>query len=152
MELSKGDRVQGTFQVLYPGVDEPVEHEGNDYSLVLKYSDHKMDILYTGDIGMEVEKRMLERGVENLSDRMTESSAEYLGDGKTTILKCPHHGSKYSGSEELLEAYNPDITVISCGKHNMYGHPSPETLERLEASGCKIFRTDQDGAVVIRMR
>ncbi len=152
LELSKGDRVQGTFQVLYPGVDEPVEHEGNDYSLVIKYSNDKMDILYTGDIGIEVEKRLLERGVENLSDRMTESSAENLGDGKTTILKCPHHGSKYSGSEELLEAYNPDITVISCGKHNMYGHPSPETLERLEASGCKIFRTDQDGAVVIRMR
>ena len=144
-------------------------HSGNDYSLVLKYvnkgieaddevddeADDEVDdevddeavvaleknanknsdfeILYTGDIGSEVEKKI------HFTD----------GHQRKRILKCAHHGSKYSSSEEFIEGYDPDIAVISCGKNNMYGHPAPETLERLKEEGSFIYRTDLDGAVII---
>ena len=65
------------------------------------------------------------------------------------ILKCPHHGSRYSSSYELLEGFKPDITIISCGKNNMYGHPHKETLERLKEADCRIYRTDLQGCVII---
>ena len=57
-----------------------------------------------------------------------------------------HHGSKYATSEELLLAAKPEYAVISVG-HNSYGHPAPETLERLGAAGCAIYRTDLMGTV-----
>ena len=91
------------------------------------------EILYTGDIGSEVEKKI------HFTD----------GHQRKRILKCAHHGSKYSSSEEFIEGYDPDIAVISCGKNNMYGHPAPETLERLKEEGSFIYRTDLDGAVII---
>ena len=73
------------------------------------------------------------------------------GDGTSvTILKCPHHGSKYSSSPEFLEAVSPDFTVVSCGRYNNYGHPSPETLDRLADVGSIIYRTDKTGAIIIK--
>ena len=70
----------------------------------------------------------------------------------TRILKCPHHGSKYSSSEGFLRWYSPDVVVISCGEHNMYGHPSPEVLDRLDETGATIYRTDHMGAVIIDLK
>ena len=63
-----------------------------------------------------------------------------------------HHGSKYSTTEELLEAVRPEVAVISVGKSNSYGHPAPETLERLDRAGAELYRTDLQGTVVIRFR
>ena len=59
-----------------------------------------------------------------------------------------HHGSKYSTSEELLLETKPETAVISTG-YNTYGHPAPETLERLAAAGCDIYRTDWSGTVTV---
>ena len=55
---------------------------------------------------------------------------------------------KYATSEELLLATKPELAVISVG-YNTYGHPAPETLERLAAAGCAIYRTDWSGTVTI---
>ena len=57
-----------------------------------------------------------------------------------------HHGSKSSTSEALLLAAEPEWAVISVG-YNSYGHPAAETLERLAAAGCDIYRTDWSGTV-----
>ena len=62
------------------------------------------------------------------------------------ILKVAHHGSKYSSSDAFLDAVSPDIAVIQVGK-NIYGHPTPETLERLESRGVSVYRNDECGAV-----
>jgi competence protein ComEC len=67
----------------------------------------------------------------------------------SNVLKVAHHGSKYSTSEEFLQNVNPEIAVISVGAENSYGHPTPETLQRLEKFGIKIFRTDKDGTVEV---
>ena len=52
----------------------------------------------------------------------------------------------------MSTAAAPEIALISAGANNSYGHPAPETLERLEALGARIRRTDQEGAVTVRVR
>ena len=62
------------------------------------------------------------------------------------VLKVPHHGSKYSTSDKLLQESGPEMAVISVGK-NSYGHPTQEVLSKLAEMGIKILRTDLDGEV-----
>ena len=50
------------------------------------------------------------------------------------LLVAGHHGSKYATSETLLAAVDPDAVAISVG-YNNYGHPTPETLGRIQAQG-----------------
>lgn len=66
------------------------------------------------------------------------------------ILVVGHHGSKNSASPELLEAAAPRAAVISVGANNSYGHPSPQTLDRLREAGCAVYRTDQQGTIIFR--
>jgi competence protein ComEC len=63
------------------------------------------------------------------------------------ILSISHHGSKYSSSEEFLQATTPKYAIISCGKNNFYGHPAGEILDRLQRHGSKVYRTDIYGAI-----
>ena len=156
IELSEGEVVDEKFYVIYPEVDNSAKESsaidnsakkeglsdkgenprksGNDYSLVMSFIADDFEVLYAGDISSEVELRILDK---------------LGGDERYRILKCPHHGSRYSSSEEFLAVYDPNLTVISCGKNNVYGHPAEVTLGRLKKSGSKILRTDKDGAVVI---
>jgi hypothetical protein len=69
--------------------------------------------------------------------------------GVATSLLVGHHGSKNSTTQEFLDAVAPRIAIISSGEDHPYGHGSPELLERLEASGVRVLRTDRDGAVNI---
>ena len=152
--LSEGDTVDDCFEALYPKVEDiNEEHSGNDYSLVLRFRydlDKSTEILYTGDIGMEVESKIVEDQDGELEEgERQDKNRKLIG---TRILKCPHHGSKYSSSEDFLRWYSPDVVVISCGEHNMYGHPSREALERLDETGATIYRTDHMGAVIIDLK
>ncbi len=99
---------------------------------LLRYHDFKL--LLTGDSGFESEKLYTGR----LRDI-----------GPLTVLKCAHHGSRYSSSADMLKAARPAITVISCYKYNTYGHPHPLTLERLTAVNSDIYCTADSGAVLI---
>jgi competence protein ComEC len=66
------------------------------------------------------------------------------------VLKVAHHGSADAGLERLLETLRPRIALISVGKGNDYGHPTPSTLATLEAqSGLDVYRTDLDGAITV---
>ena len=65
------------------------------------------------------------------------------------ILKVAHHGSRYSSCEAFLRKMGGGTAVISCGRKNRYGHPAEETLERLEAAGFTVYRTDLQGAVIL---
>jgi competence protein ComEC len=64
-----------------------------------------------------------------------------------TVFKSPHHGGKTSSSEAILEAVNPQVVVISVGKDNPFGHPSPEVLERYTEHGFTVLRTDEHGTI-----
>jgi len=66
-----------------------------------------------------------------------------------SVLQVPHHGSATGLSSEILEYLKPQLGVISVGKLNRYGHPTPQTLTLLKESATKYFRTDQNGEVEI---
>ena len=69
------------------------------------------------------------------------------GAGRCRFLKVGHHGSRYSTCQEFLDVVKPELAVVSCSATNTYGHPSGETIERLEDSGAKIWYTMKEGAV-----
>lgn len=120
-----------SFECLYPG--EAVKTDNiNDQSMVLRVTAGETTFLLTGDLTSEVENE-IDPG--KLKD--------------TDVLKVAHHGSKYSGSEMFLDKLDAKLAVISCGKGNRYGHPAPETLERLKATHMQIEITMDVGAVIM---
>jgi competence protein ComEC len=104
----------------------------NNYSIVLKVTYGKTSFLLTGDAERESEQEMLAKRF-NL---------------KADVLKIGHHGSSPSTSPAFWATVAPKYAVISVGKGNDYGHPKPETINRLQKSGITIFRTDYDGTIV----
>ena len=66
------------------------------------------------------------------------------------LLKVGHHGSKSSTSEALVRVTRPEISAISVGKINHFGHPSPQVISRLLEYGSTVLRTDQEGDLVFR--
>lgn len=133
--MEKGEYIQDeemTLTCLSPAKDYDGE-VGNASSMVLDLQYREFDMLFTGDLEQEGEKELAESWILRDYD----------------ILKVGHHGSKNSTSEDLLEAVRPEIAFISAGKENQYGHPHQETLERLSEAGCKIFSTQECGAISI---
>ena len=68
---------------------------------------------------------------------------------QTNVLKVAHHGSDTSSSESFLEQIKPQIAMISVGKGNSYGHPAQTTLNKLSNIGCKVYRTDEVGTILL---
>ncbi|MFC8076739.1 ComEC/Rec2 family competence protein [Streptomyces sp. NPDC057307] len=64
------------------------------------------------------------------------------------VLKVAHHGSAFQ-DPGLLRAVRPRLALISCGRDNPYGHPSPRTVGALRAGGAVVLRTDRDGAIAV---
>ena len=81
---------------------------------------------------------------------------EYMsGEGHTgplTVLKVTHHGSNTSSTPLFLSRFKPKIAVIQVGEDNTYGHPTPQTLRRLQTVGAKVFRNDEHGDVIVTIR
>jgi competence protein ComEC len=69
--------------------------------------------------------------------------------GPVDVLKVAHHGSRTSSTAAFLAATRPRVAIVSAGAGNPYGHPAPETIERLRASGARVFRTDREGSVSV---
>jgi competence protein ComEC len=109
------------------------EPADNNSSLVLRLSLGKRVFLLTGDIEREAEARLLAAGSELRAD----------------VLKVAHHGSRTSSTQEFLERVQPLHAVISVADPSPYGHPHPEVVERLQATGAKLWRTSRCGAITI---
>lgn len=121
------------FSVLYPGRTTQVDD--NDSSLVLRLEQPGFSYLFPGDLGETGEAMLLRAYGDALQP--------------VTALKAGHHGSRFSTSAAFLAQLQPRLALISCGRNNRFGHPAPETLERLEAAGCQVLRTDEAGAVTL---
>jgi competence protein ComEC len=106
----------------------------NNNSVVLRVEFGRTAMLLTGDAQAEAEARLLSHGGDDL---------------RADILKVGHHGSAYSSTPEFLAAVRPKVAIISCGRHNVFGHPSPRTLAALRTTGASIFRTDLNGGISI---
>jgi competence protein ComEC len=63
-----------------------------------------------------------------------------------------HHGSNTSATPLFLSHFKPEIAVIQVGADNSYGHPTPQTLDRLQRAGTKVFRTDKNGGVIVTVK
>lgn len=68
---------------------------------------------------------------------------------KVDVLKVGHHGSDTSSSEKFLNNVKPESAIISVGVNNTYSHPSQTTLDKFQAIGTKIYRTDKDNTVLL---
>lgn len=66
------------------------------------------------------------------------------------VLKVGHHGSKNSTNQLFLDKIKPKFSIVSVGAKNRYGHPTNEVLEKIEALGAKILRTDLNGDIRIK--
>jgi competence protein ComEC len=123
------DGVSGS--VLWPDDLSEGQSAKNDDSLVLRLTEGSESLLLAGDIERPSERRIL-------------AEEQTLG---VNFLKVAHHGSKTSTTDAFLSAAHPAFAAISAGRGNIFGHPSPEVTERLEAAGVRVYRTDRDGAV-----
>lgn len=106
----------------------------NENSNVIYTELNGYKFMFMGDAGVEKEKDILEK--YNVS--------------KIDVLKIGHHGSKTSSDKSFIDEMNPKYSVISVGKNNRYGHPNKEVLNNLDNS--KIYRTDQDGSIMFKIK
>ena len=130
---------EGTFELecLYAG-REGEDRNRNSSVMLLKKGSFSM--LFTGDTTAEDERLFS----SDLSVR------ERIPENGISVLKVAHHGSSSSTTDEFLDCFRPAAAVISCGRNNRYGHPSPEVTERLKKRGIRILQTTELGAVRIR--
>lgn len=105
----------------------------NNQSIVLKLYYKDTTFLFTGDIEKEAEKSLIDMKVDLKSD----------------VLKVPHHGSNTSSTKAFLDAVSPNYGIISVGEYNNFNHPTTNVLNRLKDKYIKIYRTDNDGTIVV---
>lgn len=129
---------------LHPAANDTFETT-NAYSMVLSLRYGEFDMLLTGDLeqGGELPVMSLLQNPDVWKDSIARPALDY------DVLKVPHHGSKYSTSVEFLNQLQPEVSLISCGKGNKYGHPHPELLQRLEQQDCDVKVTFESGAIRI---
>ena len=105
----------------------------NSNSLVCRIDYGSTSFLFTGDATREAETAMMEEAARLRAD----------------VLKVAHHGSGSSSSKTFLEAVSPRYAVISVGADNPWDHPHDSVLQRLNAVGATVLRTDESGSIII---
>ncbi|GAA0457375.1 DNA internalization-related competence protein ComEC/Rec2 [Alkalibacillus silvisoli] len=125
------------FYVLAPeGTEQESSNSENELSNVFILEVEGYQALFTGDMYESAEHKLIEKfdlsGVE--------------------FLKVAHHGSETSTHEQFLKAIDPNTAVISVGRNNRYNHPDSDVYERLISEGIEVFRTDENGAIIIKIR
>ena len=103
----------------------------NNASAVVRITYGKTVMLFTGDAEHVIENQLLNSGVD------------------ADVLKVGHHGAGSASSSSFIKAVSPDIAVISVGEGNSYGHPHADTLAILNEVGANIYRTDEQGTIVV---
>lgn len=119
------------FTILWP--DSKEQNNTNNYSIILKGQYGKNTFLFTGDAEQLVEKDILKNNMDISAD----------------VFKLGHHGSSTSTSDEFLDKVNPKYAVANCEKGNSYGHPHREIVNKLKDKNIKLYRTDENGNIVL---
>ena len=105
----------------------------NEDSVALELRMGAVSIVLPGDIGAEGERAIVPS----------------LALGRIAVIKAPHHGSATSSTVPFVEAAQPAAVVFSAGRGNRFGHPAPIVVDCYRAAGAELFRTDEDGAVMM---
>ena len=117
------------IDVLAPFADS--DSNLNNVSAVVRITYGKTVMLFTGDAEHVIENQLLKSGID------------------ADVLKVGHHGAGSSSAPSFIKAVSPEVAVISCGQGNSYGHPHADTLAILNEVGAKIYRTDEQGTIVV---
>jgi len=135
----KEDKMEIENAALYFLYDEEIKsisgESTNNRSGLFKIVYGETSFLFTGDVEKDVEKFY--------SDKY-----RYFLD--SDVLKVGHHGSKTSSSNEFVKYVSPEFSLISAGFKNKFGHPVEDVIQRLEAEGSTIYRTDLNKAIILR--
>ncbi len=125
------------FEMLHPSWDSYnlQAARDNDRSCVLRVAAAGGSVLLTADIERGAEAEVLERAPSPLA---------------ADVLLVPHHGSATSSSDVFLNQVHPRIAIVPVGYRNRFGHPVAEVLARYTALGATVYRTDRDGALLMR--
>ncbi|MFO0463129.1 MAG: DNA internalization-related competence protein ComEC/Rec2 [Burkholderiales bacterium] len=136
-EVGDGWRWDGVeFDVLHPTSNAYEEtRKTNNMGCVIKITAPGGTVLMTADIEKLVEAELVARAVAEL---------------KSDVLVVPHHGSKTSSTEALLDAVNPTLAVLPVGYRNRFRHPHPDVEARYAARNIPIRRTDWEGAITLK--
>jgi len=148
--LAKGNRITIEkdiwIDIIYPEklkVDEyeellMEEKDENKSSLLIKIYYKGLEVLMTGDMGLDGEEEIM---------KLYEENHKLL---TSDILKIGHHGSRYSTSDEFINAVAPKIAIFQVGKNN-FGHPHPTVIEKCKKHSIMIFRNDLEGAIMFHL-
>jgi competence protein ComEC len=134
--LARGDRLlggQAELRVLHPEAPASRYPDRNSASLALLVAAEGLRLLIAGDVPGRVERT-------------------WLGDPHALaadVVSAAHHGSGGSTPDAFLEACGAGALLVSAGRHNRFGHPAPRILEAASRFGIGVYRTDQDGTIVI---
>jgi competence protein ComEC len=107
------------------------ERTDNRKSLVIRLAAGESTLLLPADIDSAIERDLTTWGAWMDVD----------------MIKTPHHGAESSTSDKLLTMTTPEACVISAGRRNQYGHPSPEVLNRLAAHAIPVYSTAEEGTL-----
>lgn len=124
------------FEVLHPNFDsyENPEIKDNNRSCVLSITSRYGSLLLVGDIEKESEAELLKNQAEKIA---------------SDVLVVPHHGSKTSSTADFIDAVNPKVAIFTVGYRNRFGHPKAEIWGRYQQLNSRLFRSDQDGAILL---
>lgn len=121
INVERGDKISLRdncyLYFLWPIKGKDKDFDANELSIVNYFTCGKQRILFTGDISGAVEKRLISM----------DKNLEF------EVLKSAHHGSNKSNSWDFLSFFSPKEIVISAGKDNKHGLPSPEAINRAKA-------------------
>ena len=133
IELRAGDSVELSDMAVmdvYSPAGDALPAEVNDMSLLTLVRCEGQGVLFTGDLSVNGEPELLP---------------------DCDVLKVAHHGSDKATSARFLAAATPEIAVVSVGENN-YGHPSPDTLDKLADIGAAVYLTRERGAISMTWR
>jgi competence protein ComEC len=124
------------FSMLHPTWDSYADSKvtDNNRGCVLKVTSMHGSLLLPADIERAAEVELLERSSDHL---------------RADVLVVPHHGSKTSSTPDFLHAVEPSVAIFTVGYRNRFGHPKAEIVEQYRILGSRLYRSDQDGAVLL---
>ena len=122
------------FEVLHPPAFFP--YLANDSSCVLRIEAGGKVALLTGDIGKQIEYRLVKEQPEKI---------------RADLLQVPHHGSESSSSAEFINTVNPGLALIASGADNRFGHPRKNVVERYQQRDTELASSPQHGWMRLRL-
>lgn len=126
-----------SVEVLFPDTSiEEIDFESNDTSIILLIRYGDASVLLMGDAELPLETYLVDMYGDMLD---------------VDVLKAGHHGSDTSSIQRFVDTVTPDEVIVSAGAENTFGHPSKRVLKRFERAQARVWRTDTQGDIILKL-